>query len=157
MEKYDEERPWGGFERFTLNENSTVKILTIEPHQKFSLQKHKNRTELWKFLDNPAKVTIGDKTFTVKKGDEVRVPKKTLHRIEALSKVVHVLEISFGKFKEDDITRIKDAYGRIAKTRIGLPKKIIKSSISAAKSIPAIPKAVVRKIIPKKNRSKETK
>ena len=28
MEKYVEERPWGAFERFTLNERSTVKILT---------------------------------------------------------------------------------------------------------------------------------
>jgi len=112
MKKYSEKRPWGMFERFTLNEISTVKILTINPKQKFSLQYHKNREELWRFLDNPAKVTIGRKTFRVNKGDEFIIPKKTNHRIEAYSKTVKVLEISFGKFNEKDIVRLEDKYGR---------------------------------------------
>ena len=112
MKKYVEKRPWGDFERFTLNEISTVKILTIKPKQKFSLQYHKKRREFWKFLDNPAKVTLGKKTIRVKKGDEILIPVKTNHRIEAYSKPVKVLEISFGKFDEKDIKRIEDAYGR---------------------------------------------
>ena len=29
MKIYKEERPWGVFEQFTHNENSTVKILTV--------------------------------------------------------------------------------------------------------------------------------
>ena len=112
MKKYSEKRPWGSFERFTLNEISTVKILTIKPKQKFSLQYHKKRREFWRFLDNPAKVTLGKKTFRVKKEDEIFIPAKTNHRIEAYSKPVRVLEISFGKFDEKDIKRIEDAYGR---------------------------------------------
>lgn len=115
MKKYSEKRPWGNFERFTINEKSTVKILTIKPKQKFSLQYHKNRKEFWKFLDNPAKVTLGKKTIRVKKGDEIFVPAKTLHRIEAYYKPVRVLEIAFGEFDEKDIVRIEDAYGRIVK------------------------------------------
>lgn len=114
LKKYlTEKRPWGGFERFTLNEKTTVKILTIKPKQKFSLQYHKNRKEFWKFLDNPAKITLGKKTFKAKKGDEFLVPKKTNHRIEAYSKPVRVLEISFDKFDEKDIVRLEDKYGRI--------------------------------------------
>jgi len=113
MKKYVEKRPWGGFERFTLNEMSTVKILTIKPKQKLSLQYHNKRREFWKFLDNPAKLTIGKKTFRVKKGDEVIIPVKTNHRIEAYAKPVNVLEISFGKFDEKDIIRTKDVYGRV--------------------------------------------
>ena len=38
MKKKSVEKPWGGFEQFTLNEISTVKILTIKPGQTFSLQ-----------------------------------------------------------------------------------------------------------------------
>ena len=113
MKKYVKKRPWGGFERFTLNEISTVKILTIKPKQKLSLQYHNKRREFWKFLDNPAKLTIGKKTFRVKKGDEIFIPIKTNHRIEAYSKPVKVLEISLGKFDEKDIKRIEDKYGRI--------------------------------------------
>jgi len=112
MEKYEEKRPWGGFERFTFNEISTVKILTISPGQKFSLQRHENREEFWRFLDNPAKVTIGDEIKEMKGGDEVIIPVKTNHRIEALDKVVRVLEISFGEFDEGDIVRLEDSYGR---------------------------------------------
>jgi mannose-6-phosphate isomerase-like protein (cupin superfamily) len=106
-------RPWGGFKSFTHNEKSTVKILTIKPKQRFSLQYHNNRKEIWRFIDNPAKVTVGKKTFRVKKGDEIIIPKKTLHRIEAYDKEVNVLEISFGNFDEKDIVRIKDDYGRL--------------------------------------------
>ncbi|MBU0457763.1 MAG: phosphomannose isomerase type II C-terminal cupin domain [Nanoarchaeota archaeon] len=112
MKPYSEKRPWGEFERFTLNKLSTVKILTIKPKQKFSLQYHYKRNEFWKFLDNPAKVTLEKKTILVKKGAEIFIPAKTLHRIEAYSKSVRVLEISFGKFDEKDIKRIEDVYGR---------------------------------------------
>jgi len=112
MEKYSEKRPWGGFEQFTFNEISTVKILTIDPGQKFSLQYHKNREEFWRFLDNPAKVTIGDEVKELKGGDEVVIKPGMNHRIEALDKQVNVLEISFGEFDEGDIVRIEDSYGR---------------------------------------------
>ena len=111
--KKNEKRPWGGFERFTLNEISTVKILTIKPKQKFSLQYHKNRKEFWRILDGNCKVTLGKKQIKAKPGDEFLIPKKTNHRIEAYSKPVKVLEISFGKFDEKDIKRIEDIYGRV--------------------------------------------
>ncbi|MBS3168724.1 phosphomannose isomerase type II C-terminal cupin domain [Candidatus Woesearchaeota archaeon] len=107
-----EKRPWGGFEEFTFNEKSTVKILTIKPKKRFSLQYHKGRIEFWKFLDNPAKVTIGNKTIKVKKGDEIKIEKKINHRIEALDKEVNVLEIATGNFNEKDIVRIEDDFGR---------------------------------------------
>lgn len=113
MKKYEEKRPWGGFKQFTLNEKSTVKILTIKPKQEFSLQYHVNRDEFWKFLDNAAIVIIGKKKMRVKKGDELIIPKRTLHRIKALNKEVNVLEVSFGKFQENDIIRIEDKYGRV--------------------------------------------
>lgn len=113
MKKYIEKRPWGKFEQFTHNESSTVKIITVKPKQKLSLQYHKKRKEFWRFLDNPAKVTIGKKTIKVKKDDEVIILKNTLHSVEALNKPVRFLEIAFGNFNEDDIVRIEDKYGRV--------------------------------------------
>ena len=112
MKKRVSKRPWGGFKQFTLNENSTVKILTILPKKRFSLQYHSKRKEFWKFLDAPALVTLGKRTFKVKRGSELLIPKKTLHRIQALNKPVAGLEISFGNFSEKDIKRIKDDFGR---------------------------------------------
>jgi mannose-6-phosphate isomerase len=105
-------RPWGDFEQFTLNEKSTVKILTLKPGKRNSLQTHKNRDEFWFFLDNPVQVTLGKKTFKVKKGDSIFVPRKTPHRTKAPKKPARFLEISFGKFNEKDIKRLEDDYNR---------------------------------------------
>ena len=108
-----QKKPWGEFERFALNEKSTVKILTLKPKQQFSLQYHKNRKEFWKVLQGNVLVTIGNKKIKAKPEDEFIIPKKTKHRSKAYSKQVKILEISFGKFNEKDIVRLKDIYGRV--------------------------------------------
>lgn len=112
MKRQKEVRPWGMFERFTLNEISTVKIITVKPKQKLSVQYHHKRREFWRILEGTAKVTLGNKTFKAKAGDEIVIPKKTVHAIEALSKTVKFMEIAFGKFDEKDIVRLEDRYGR---------------------------------------------
>ena len=113
MKKHTEKRPWGHFERFTDNEKTTVKIIRVKPHEKTSLQYHKYRDEFWKILTGKGSVIIGNKQKKVKAGDECVIPKKTQHRITAGKETLELLEISFGTFKEDDIIRIEDEYGRV--------------------------------------------
>ena len=108
-----DKRPWGMFEQFTLNEKSTVKIITVNPNKKLSLQTHKNRKEYWYFLDNPAKIILNNKTIKMKKGSSIIINKGDKHRIIGLTKPARILEISFGDFKETDILRIEDDYGRV--------------------------------------------
>jgi mannose-6-phosphate isomerase-like protein (cupin superfamily) len=110
---YREDRPWGSFERFTLNEPSTVKIITVKPGEAFSLQKHKDRDEWWKILGGDGKAIIGEAEKEIKAGDEYFLPRGTNHRITAGRSAVVFLEISFGDFDEDDIVRVSDRYGRI--------------------------------------------
>ena len=110
---YHEDRPWGSFERFTLNEPSTVKVITVKTGEAFSLQKHKNRDEWWKIIVGDGTATIGDEKHDIHVGDEYFVPQGTEHQIEAGKTAVVFLEISFGDFDESDITRINDRYGRI--------------------------------------------
>ena len=109
---YQEKRPWGSFERFTLNEPSTVKIITVNTGEAFSLQKHKGRDEWWKILEGDGKATIGVTKKEIKVGDEYFVPRETEHRILAGKSAVVFLEISLGDFDENDIVRIEDRYGR---------------------------------------------
>ena len=113
MKKYTEKRPWGKFEQFTHNEVSTVKILTVKPRKRLSLQYHKNRKEFWRVLEGNGKVTIGNKIFKAKPGNEFTINKKQKHRIEGGSKELKILEISFGKFDENDNVRLEDDYGRV--------------------------------------------
>ncbi|MFH1256877.1 MAG: phosphomannose isomerase type II C-terminal cupin domain [Candidatus Diapherotrites archaeon] len=111
-----EKRPWGNFRRFTLNEKTTVKILTVKPKQILSLQSHKKRSEQWAALTEGITVTVGSKKTLLKKLQSIFIPKGARHRIQNnSSKEAMVLEISFGKFEENDIKRFEDKYGRAKK------------------------------------------
>ncbi|MBU1046473.1 phosphomannose isomerase type II C-terminal cupin domain [Patescibacteria group bacterium] len=112
VKKYTEERPWGKFERFTFNQKSTVKILTIKPNEKLSLQYHENRSEFWKILSGEGKITLEETIKNFKEGDEFYVPIGTKHTAESLGVEIIILEIAFGHFDEDDIIRLADKYGR---------------------------------------------
>ena len=108
------ERPWGNFCQFTLNEKCTVKVMTVKPNQRLSLQYHNGRDEKWYFLTD-ATMQLGKKMFDVKAGEEIRIDRKTPHRLMSKGGEVKVLEISLGTFDEDDLVRMEDDYGRIEK------------------------------------------
>jgi mannose-1-phosphate guanylyltransferase/mannose-1-phosphate guanylyltransferase/mannose-6-phosphate isomerase len=110
--QYREDRPWGGFERFTLNEQTTIKILTISPEKELSLQTHTHRAEFWKVIEGSGTAEVGDETREATVGDEIEIPIGTPHRLTAGSGGIAVLEIAIGAFDEDDETRIDDDYGR---------------------------------------------
>lgn len=112
MNKQVTNRPWGNFVRYTNNESSTVKILTINHGEELSLQYHNHRKEFWKVLSGHPILTIGEKKVDGNVGDEFEILEKIEHQISAPIDEVKILEISFGEFDEDDIVRIKDKYGR---------------------------------------------
>ena len=113
MDIYKEERPWGIFEQFVKNKICTVKILTINPGEKLSLQYHHHREEFWRVIEGRGIFIIGDKELTGTVGDEFSVKKKERHRIINTSTApVRVLEIALGVFDEDDIVRLEDKYKR---------------------------------------------
>jgi mannose-6-phosphate isomerase-like protein (cupin superfamily) len=107
-----DERPWGYFEQFTHNELSTIKIITVNPGEAFSLQKHEKREEFWRILSGTGTVTVGEEKKSASPDVEFFIPKDTLHRAEAGEETLKILEISFGEFDEKDIVRVEDKYGR---------------------------------------------
>jgi len=112
MKKYAEERPWGKFEQFSLNEISTVKIISVNPNEELSLQYHNKREEFWRVIDGEALIYVGDDILKGKKDDEFFIPIKTNHRIKTENSAVRILEISYGEFDENDIVRLEDKYNR---------------------------------------------
>ncbi len=107
-----EERPWGSFERLTLNEKTTVKIITVNAGEAFSLQTHERRDEFWRVLTGLGVVRIGDTDSEAKAGDTFFSPRHSEHRVTAGQDGIVFLEISFGDFDEGDIKRLEDRYGR---------------------------------------------
>ncbi len=112
MKKYLEKRPWGKFERFCLNEICTVKLIFIEPGEELSLQKHNNRSEFWRVVRGEGEITIGEEIKKAKRGDEFFIVQNVRHRAKAMEKALEILEISFGKFDEEDEIRLEDKYKR---------------------------------------------
>ncbi len=90
-----------------------MKIITVRAGEEFSLQFHNDRDEFWRILTGEAQVVIGDKTFSAQAGDEFNIPRKTNHRMRAVGQDAQFLEIAHGDFKENDITRLEDKYGRV--------------------------------------------
>ncbi len=110
---YQEARPWGGFRRYTHNQLSTVKIITVNPGEVLSLQYHHHRDELWVALDKGLRVTLGDRVWDPEPYEEIFIPQGTRHRIGGVGdRPARWLEISFGEFDEQDIVRLEDHYGR---------------------------------------------
>jgi mannose-1-phosphate guanylyltransferase/mannose-1-phosphate guanylyltransferase/mannose-6-phosphate isomerase len=105
-------RPWGQFERFTLNEQTTVKIITVNAGEEFSLQTHEDRDEFWRVLSGYGVVTVGDKQHDASPGDEFFITRGDKHRAQGGEEGLVFLEIAFGVFDEDDIKRLEDKYGR---------------------------------------------
>lgn len=119
---------WGNFRTFILNDECTIKILTVDPFKKLSLQRHYSRHESWHVLLGHGRVLLNssedcnprfDVLHNVKKDDEIDIPKKHWHYVEAGVNGLEILEISTGFFDEEDIERI-DLETR---ERIGDPEK----------------------------------
>jgi mannose-6-phosphate isomerase len=111
--EYGETRPWGSFRRLVHDQPCTVKLMTVNPGERLSLQSHEKRSELWLFLDPGATVEIDGVSSHPAVGDTVFVPLAAKHRLSASpSGPVRLIEMTFGTFDESDITRYDDIYGR---------------------------------------------
>jgi len=105
-------RPWGTYTFVgEWSDKITVKILKVNPRSRLSLQRHKFRDEEWLCLRGSAEVRVGTKSFRMGVGDRALVPRNKLHRIYS-EQGVEFLEVAFGRYSEDDITRVEDDYGR---------------------------------------------
>ncbi len=107
------ERPWGEFQQFVSNERVTVKIITVQPGHRLSLQTHEHRAEMWQVLDGPVDVEIDGRAWTAQRGERVWAGQGMRHRMtNSTSEPQRVLEIAFGDFDESDIERLEDDYSR---------------------------------------------
>ncbi|HEX7555871.1 MAG TPA: hypothetical protein VF338_04550, partial [Leptolinea sp.] len=55
---------------------------------------------------------VGETEHTAKAGDEFWIPPNTKHRLSSGGSRIRVLEVGFGNWKQEDITRYEDDYAR---------------------------------------------
>jgi mannose-1-phosphate guanylyltransferase len=107
-------RPWGYYDSIDADNGFQVKRILVNPGAKLSLQKHEHRAEHWVVVKGVAKVTCGEKTFSLKENQSTYIPKGEVHRLENQEGVdLEIIEIQTGDYLgEDDIIRLEDDYQR---------------------------------------------
>jgi len=106
-------RPWGKFRRYPHEGASSIKIISVGPGGRLSLQYHEGRDEFWVVLDPGLEITLGDRVWRAAPGEEIFIPRRTPHRVRnAGDKPARFMEIWIGDSSESDIVRLSDDYDR---------------------------------------------
>ena len=107
-------RPWGSYSVLTVEPRYQIKIITVNPEQKLSLQMHHHRHEHWVVVKGTAKVTNGDQVILLHEDESTYIPAGNVHRLENPGVIsLELIEVQIGSYLgEDDIVRFDDEYGR---------------------------------------------
>ena len=107
-------RPWGSYVNLFNGKEFLIKELFIKSKGILSLQKHHHRAEHWVVTQGKPKITLNNKSFTMKPDETIFIPLGSVHRIEnPYKKSVKIIEVQLGSIlKETDIVRYQDVYGR---------------------------------------------
>ncbi|MBI4132455.1 MAG: phosphomannose isomerase type II C-terminal cupin domain [Candidatus Sungbacteria bacterium] len=109
------ELPWGREEVLIKTDTVAVKLITVKPGQRNSLQRHARRAESWTILsDAGGTVHIDEAEMPAKEGAMFSVPVGALHRFTAPPDAeMKILEVWSGECDQNDIERLEDDYGRV--------------------------------------------
>ena len=105
------EKPWGYFCDIKDENGWHIKTITVNPKSRLSLQSHNKRREIWIVIEGDIKTEVDGKTSDHHLGDIITIEVKQKHRLFS-TKGGKIIEVSLGEFKEDDIIRYQDDYGR---------------------------------------------
>jgi mannose-6-phosphate isomerase-like protein (cupin superfamily) len=106
-------RPWGKFRRFPHEAASSLKIITVQPGGRLSLQYHDGRDEFWVVLDPGLEITLGDRVWTAVRDEEIFIPRRAAHRVRNVGREpARIMEVWLGPSSESDIVRLSDDYDR---------------------------------------------
>lgn len=106
------ERPWGKYQ--VLGENPVcVKVITVNPNSRLSLQVHEHRSEIWFAIESGLTAQIGERIIQLEPLQRVKVEQGQKHRlINSTPNPIQVIELMYGVYDEGDIFRLDDDYGR---------------------------------------------
>lgn len=107
-------RPWGWYQTLELRDQFQVKIISLKPGGKISLQRHQKRAEHWVVVSGTATVTRGEEIIELIENQSTYIPIGMMHRLENQTEdELQIIEVQSGSYLgEDDIERFDDQYGR---------------------------------------------
>jgi mannose-1-phosphate guanylyltransferase/mannose-6-phosphate isomerase len=107
-------RPWGYYQVLIAGENFQVKLISVNPAQRLSLQMHEHRAEHWIVVKGIGLVQCDEREFTLEVNQSTQIPIRSKHRLSNESdEELQIIEVQSGSYLgEDDIVRFDDIYGR---------------------------------------------
>jgi len=111
-------RPWGYYESIYDDDRWQIKLITVKPGERLSLQKHNHRAEHWIVVSGTAKVEMDQNIITLYENQSSFIPLGSKHRLSNPGKIpLLLIEVQCGSYLgEDDIERFEDNYGRTPST-----------------------------------------
>lgn len=112
-------RPWGKYETTYVGSGFVIKVITVNPGQRLSLQRHRYRDEHWFLVEGRAAIYTGLEIASLCSeifnfGGSINIAKGQWHRIENREQTPLIfVEIQTGNCFEEDIERKEDDYGRV--------------------------------------------
>ena len=111
-----ETRPWGFFTVLGRGEGWWVKMISVRPGHRLSLQSHEKRWETWTVVEGEGEAQIEGNTLRLRHGQVLRVDPRERHRLSnPFARRLVVMEVATGICEEGDVTRYEDDYGREVK------------------------------------------
>jgi cytidyltransferase-like protein len=107
-------KPWGKYNVISQGFGYLIKKISINPHNKISLQYHKQRKEYWTVQKGLATILFNYENIKLNKGDNLFIDKEIVHRISNESDdILEIIEVQLGICDELDVVRLEDDFGRV--------------------------------------------
>ena len=90
------EKSWGSFRVLDVEEESMTIKITLNPQHQMSYHSHRYRDEVWAVISGEGEATVDGKTFTVRAGDVIKLPKTAKHTVKAKT-VLKMIEVQTGR------------------------------------------------------------
>jgi len=115
-------KPWGKYETIYIGSEFKIKVITVNPNHRLSLQRHRWRAEHWYVVKGVASCLFQryehseDYFWTpdLQAGTSYNIQKGQWHRVENKQATsLQFVEVQTGDCFEEDIERKEDDYGRV--------------------------------------------
>jgi len=105
-----EQRAWGTRETLAEAVDHRVDRVTVQPGERLSLQRHRQRSEHWHMIAGRALVSVDGQEVELGPGDSVNIHCGATHRVHNIGDhPVVLIEVQRGdSFGEDDLERLAD-------------------------------------------------
>ena len=112
-----EQNSWVNFTVLDIGAGYKVKRVEVLPRRQLSFQSNKFYAEHWTVVQGTARVTINDRTFSVRAGETIDFGVGEIHYVENPdnSELLVFIDVQCGfSVLEEEFIRFSEGYGKIA-------------------------------------------